>query len=487
MPKVILPIANGFYKSESLPISAQECTGWYPNIVQSKALNQETLFGTPGKSILTTTGVTEQVNRGSWVLNGIPYHVNGGGLYRLNRSVAADGTETFTTTLVGAVEGTGRVWMADNGTQLCVLVPDGKGYIFTADPDTFTEITDAAFRANGNPQTVVFIDSYFLFTTDSKKFIVSAINDGLSYNALDVGTAEADPDDIVAPIVFRNQLFIGGSKTMEGFQNIGGADFPFQRTGLFIEKGIDAPFSVVNANNTFMFIGSGENESPAIWELQGNTVVKVSTTAIDSILQDFTEAEVATSFAWSYAQKGAYFVGFSLPNTTLVYDTVTGRWHERKSETITREGARSLVRDRINSLVSAYGRVLVGDSQDGRIGELDPDVYSEYGNIIFRRIATQPFQNNMKPIMVPSLELTMEAGVGNAEVPDPVVRMDRSTDGGKSFGDSRSRRIGKVGEYNRRTVWRRNGRAARFEVFRFTLTDAVKPVIIQLTADVVGG
>ena len=48
MPKVILPIANGYYESDSLPISAQECTNLYPNIAQAPALNQETLFGTPG-------------------------------------------------------------------------------------------------------------------------------------------------------------------------------------------------------------------------------------------------------------------------------------------------------------------------------------------------------------------------------------------------------------------------------------------------------
>lgn len=125
----------------------------------------------------------------------------------------------------------------------------------------------------------------------------------------------------------------------------------------------------------------------------------------------------------------------------------------------------------------------MGDSQDGRIGSLSTEVYTEYGNNIVRRIATQPFQNNMESFTVPSLELTMEAGVGNEAVIDPQIMMDRSTDGGKTFVDQRIRSIGKIGEYNKRTIWRRNGRAARFEIFRFTLSDAVKPVIIQLTAD----
>jgi hypothetical protein len=64
--------------------------------------------------------------------------------------------------------------------------------------------------------------------------------------------------------------------------------------------------------------------------------------------------------------------------------------------------------------------------------------------------------------------------------------MDRSMDG-KTWSDQRLRKLGRMGEYDRRAVWRRNGRASRLEVFRFTLSDAVKPVIIQLTANIVPG
>jgi hypothetical protein len=486
MPVTPLPIANGFYQSDSLPISAQECTNWYPNIVQTDGLNRETLFGTPGISQLTTTGEIDQVNRGRWLLNKIPYFVNGDGLYRIERTITGD-LETFTNVKVGTIEGTGRVSIADNGTQMCVLVPGGKGYIFTTDPDTFTEITDSDFRANGDPQYVVYLDGYFVFTTDSKKFIISALNDGLNYNAVDFGTAEADPDDIVAPLVFKNQLFIGGTQTLEAFQNIGGGDFPFQRTGRFIEVGISAPFSVAKINQTTMFIGAGENESPAIWQLTAGSVEKVSTTAIDSILQTFTDDEINEAFAQSYAEKGAYFIGFFLPTTALFIDTITGRWHERKSQVVDAKGVTQTIRSRVNSILEAYGRIMVADSQDGRIGEMSKDIYTEYGRNIIRRVATQPFQNNMRPIFLPYLELTTESGVGNDEVEEPKIRLDISENGGKTFKQDRTRNMGKKGEYSRRTIWRRLGRVSRFVIFRFTLSDAVKPVIIQLTNEVEGG
>ena len=473
MPVTQLPIANGFYVSDSLPISAQECTNWYPNIVQGPGLSQETLFGTDGLVQVATSGTLDNDNRGSHEMAGKPYFVNGERLYRLDQS-----GDDYVLTFIGGIAGTTRVSIADNGTQLMVLVPGGNGYIYNHVSDSFAQITDSDFTANGAPQFVVFIDGYFLVTTDSKKFIVSSINDGLSYNALDFGTAESDPDDIVAPVVFKNQLFISGGQTFEAFQNIGGADFPFQRTGLFLQKGCFAPYSLVNAQDTFMWVGGGENESPAIWALNGNSTVKISTTAIDSILSGLTDSQVGAIYSWAYAKKGAYFIGFS---TTLVYDTISQRWHERKSFL---EG--SLGSLRVSSISKAYNEVFCGDIIDGRIGILDSDIYTEYGNTIVRRVATQPFQNNMQSVFFPSLELTVESGVGNAAVVDPQITLERSSDG-KTWSGPIARSIGKIGEYARRAIWRRNGRASRFEIFRFTLTDAVKPVIIQLTANIIGG
>ena len=327
----------------------------------------------------------------------------------------------------------------------------------------------------------MFVDSYFVCTTDTKKFICSAPNDGLSYNALDFGTAESDPDITVAPIVFKNQLFISGSQTIEAFQNVGGTDFPFQRTGLFLQKGVYAPYSLISAQDTFVWVGGGENEGPSIWALSGNDTAKISTTPIDNLLQKLTLAQIEGIYAWGYSQNGAYFIGFTLPTTTLCFDMTTKRWHERRSLL---EG--ELSRYRVTAICKAYNQILCGDFVDGRIGRIDPLVFTEYDNTIIRRVATQPFQNNLKSMFVPSLELTVESGVGNDAVENPVITLERSSDG-KTFSDPRPRSIGKIGEYNRRAIWRRNGRVSRFEIFRFTLTDAVKPVIISLNAEIIGG
>jgi len=481
MSNTELPIANGFYVSNSLPISAQECVNWYPNIPQAPALGSAGLFGTPGVTQLTTTGTVQQANRGAHVKNGVPYFVNGTALFSLDRTVDAVGAESFTTTNLGTIPGTGRVSMADNGTQLCILNSDGDGFIFNENAGTpFEAITDSDFNANGTPQFVVFIDGYFAFTTDSKKFIVSALNNGLAYNALDFGSAEADPDEIVGAHVFQNQLYIFGSQTIESFRNAPvGANFPFQRTGLVIQKGLISKFAVTDSNNSFMFIGAGVNETPAIWQFTGAGVQKISTTAIDNIINDASPEQLGMAFADSHAINGAYFTRFTAGLRSLVYDAITDLWHERKSRVNNQD-----LNWRANSIIQAYNRIIIGDDIDGRIGELSNDVYTEYGENIIRIVATQPFSELGEPIFAPSLELTLESGVGDLVTTDPLIRLSISRDG-KTFGNEIQRSMGKIGEYNRRAIWRRTiNRVSRFVVLKFEMSEPVKPVIVKLEATV---
>lgn len=462
-----LPAFNGFYQSDSLPLSAQECVNWYPVIPEAPSLSDRALYGCPGLDQVATAG--GNASRGVHTMGGTVYFVSGNTLF----SMASD----HSLTALGYIEGSNRVSMANNGTQLCILNPGGAGYIYDG---TLQQISDSDFSANGNPQMVVFVDGYFVFTTDEKKIIVSSLNDGLSYNALDFGSAESNPDGVVSLIVFNNQLFVGGDETFEEFSNIGGADFPFQRTGLFLDRGVMAPHSVINAPQTFMWIGGGDAEGPSVWMLNGATPQRASTEAVDAILARLSLQEIQGVYAFAYAQLGHFFVGFGLPDTTLVYDLTTQLWHERKSLISLDNGDTSTEGWRANGLVGAYGNIYAIDAKDGRIGRVDIDVYSEYGEEIRRCASTQPFINNMRPFSVPALELVFESGVGNSDAVDPVISLEISRDGGKTWSDPRERKMGKVGEYNKRAIWRRNGRTKRFDTYRFCMSDPVKPAVLGL-------
>jgi len=230
-------------------------------------------------------------------------------------------------------------------------------------------------------------------------------------------------------------------------------------------------------------VGGGKNESPAVWVYQGGQFVKISTIVIDSVLTDYSTAVLDQTYTISWASKGQYFVAFTFSDRTFVYNMTTNLWHEQKSTLLNDAGVPTTGRWRAASLVNAYGYNIVGDIQDGRIGILSPDTYQEYEIDIIRVFTTMPIANKGNRIRVPAIELTMEAGVGNG-IFNPAVSMAISEDS-KRFDYERTRRIGKVGRFKHRAIWRKNGRIPRFAVLKFRLSDPVKPVVIKLEADIV--
>ena len=473
-----LDIYGGYYESNSLPVSAQRLVNAYVQTPETEgAWSSQVIFSTPGLSQQLTTGSVNNQNRGSHVMAGVPYFVNGEALYSVNSVNVA--------TNLGAIPAISqRVSMSDNGTQLMILIPSGNGYIYDKDLNTLVQITAVGFTASGAPQYVVYVDSYFVCSTNSKKFIISGVNDGSTWNALDFGSAEEDPDDIVAPWVFKGRLYMGGSETFEPFTNIGGADFPFQSIqGGVLNVGLDSPYSLVDGRNHFYFIGGGENEKSAIWRTTGQAPERVSTSAIETKLQNLSAAQLSDVYGASYSEEGGYFVGFHLPDTAFYYNELNNKWHERTSNVggVTQGW-------RVASMVEAYGRNYVGDTDDGRIGTVDFDNYSEYtDDYIQRLLITAPFNNEANTFFIPLLELSVEAGAGTIANPSPQVRLSISNDGGKTYGYERPRGIGAVGEFKKRVQWRKNGRFDQTAVLKIEFASPNKFVMVRLDAKIRAG
>ena len=134
-----------------------------------------------------------------------------------------------------------------------------------------------------------------------------------------------------------------------------------------------------------------------------------------------------------------------MPTRTFEINTITGKWNERTSQIINSKGLTETIRWRVNSLGAAYNRILVGDSQDGRIGSVEVDTYTEYGSEIIRTFSTQVISDQGNSLIMSQLEATMEAGVGDLVTEDPKIRISFANDG-KSFGNELTRSIGGIGE-----------------------------------------
>jgi hypothetical protein len=477
MPRIPIEIPLGFYQSESLPFSAQRCINWIPTVSEGATLNANALMQPSGIEQVIQTGLG--ACRGAHVMAGVPYFVLGNQLVSLN--------EIGTINSLGTISGSVRVSMADNGTNLVVVVPGGDAYVY--DTSTLTQITDADFQTS---DSVGFYRGFFVFTTtDGKQLFTSNLNQPLVFDALDFGSAEGDPDRIVTQVLSNDELSIIGSETTEVFKNIGGADFPLQIIpGAYTEKGAHSKYGAVKFDNTYLFIGAGgENELSSIWrQTSSSQAAKISTDAIDNALQKFNKLEIESAFTMAFSKKGQFFAVFTvestrIPSKTFVYNgtasSLSGRpiWFEFQTGVTNNSW-------RVNAIVKAYGRLFCGDSIDGRIGEIKSDLYTEYGDPVFRQAATKPFSQNGNKMFAGELEATFEAGVGltTGQGSNPIVRMDFSDDGGKNFSPEFSRSIGRIGEYGHETVWHRQGGIPNFRMVRFTITDPIKANLIRIAA-----
>lgn len=503
--RTTLPIAQGFYVSDSLPVSSQRAVNWRPSVPQTSTITDANLFSTPGidgiiESAQTPPGAALDRCRGAHVLAGTAYFVIRNSLVRLNRTIGSGG-ESFSLTVIGVIPGSERVFMADNGTQMCIVaVPDsitsGASYIFTESPDTLTEITDVNF--DGPASSVIYIDGYFVFhKSDGKKFFNSNLNDGLTYDALDFNVAEADPDQIRGLGAINNQLYVFGSETTQLFRNIGRVPAPFAPiSGAVIDLGVFSPQTIVRFGGGLAFVGGGTNESPAVWLISGSQKRKLSTIAIDTELskvEDFNDI-----FSWVYSESGAFFLGIATPSTCFVYDLTNSRWHERQSV-----NGSNLGTYRVSHMITAYERVLVGDLQSGRIGSLSETTYTEYGILTKRFVVSRPFDNTGNPLRVLSIEAVVENGVGLANDiqvqvgtsptgqaqfgtggSDPQVTLSWSDDGGRNFEGFLSRSMGKIGEFESRPNWSRLGRFPRQRALRFEVSSPTKATLVKVEADI---
>lgn len=462
MPEIKqMPFVGPAYESISKPFAAQQCINLYLENSQAAARSQQALIGTPGFRLFVDLG--PEPTRGSHVFQGSMYAVSGTDAFKIE----SDGT----TQLLGTIPGTDQVSIENNVTQVC-FVNGVEGFIYTPSSDTFEEIIDPDFRP---AQIVQFLDQYFLFNEPgTNNFFISAFGNGLAYNGLDVGVAEGSPDNIVSILSDHRDLLLFGETTIELWNNTGNPDFPFEvQNGVFIERGCAAAFSVEKLDNQVYWLG----DDRAVYTLEGYLPAKKSTYAIDEQIRQYDRVDDAV--ALTYTEGGHFFYAISFPsgNETFVYDASTQQWHQRSSGLL---GARW----RADSYVRFGDKNIVGDSLSGKLFEMDLETYDELGEEMPAIRTTMPETANELPVFMSKLQVVIESGIGllTGQGSDPIAALEWSDDGGHTFKDPRFRSMGKIGEYRRRVIWRRLGRF-RNRVFRFTITDPVKRVIIDASAE----
>lgn len=461
------PIVGPAYQTRSIDVSCQRLMNWFIEVTESGGSTQMALYPTPGLRRLITAG--DGPVRDMLVFGQFLYVVSGSEVYRIDRSLTA--------TLLGSIEtDSGPAPMACNGIEL--LIVDGSaGYLVNIADATLAPISDVDFPAGVT--WCAYLDGYFIVGGDgSQAFYISSLLDGGEWNGTDFASAEGDPDPLIAGIVDHRELWLFGASTVEIWFNTGNATFPIERTGnTFVEHGIAASASVAKLDNTVFWLGADSRGAGIVWRAEGYRPVRISTHAIEHAVAKY--ARVDDAIAYTYQQEGHSFYVLIFPSagTTWVYDVVSQQWHERAGFI---ESIGEFRRHRSNCIAFFNRQHVVGDFEDGRLYALDLDTYTDDGATIKRVRSTFVQDAALRVVTYSSLEVDIEHGVGAPNAPldeAPELMMRQSRDRGHTWGNTRTRSMGRPGEYGSRVKFERCG-TGRGMVFEISVTDPVKAVVL---------
>lgn len=402
-----------------------------------------------------------------------------GTLYRVMGTKLCSVNASGNVTVLGDVGGSGQASLDYSFDRLGVASNGSLWYWTTG--SKFIQVTDPNI---GKVLDVIWMAGYFI-TTDGTSIVVTNLNDPTTVSPLAYGSAEGDANPIKALDELREELYAFTRYSIQVFQNVGtngqsggtGQVFPFQVIdSAIVPKGIIGTHTYTSIGDTFVFLGSGRDEAPAIYMmLQGDTL-KVSTQEIDIILKGYSEATLAQCLMEVQVDENMQLVYLHLPDQTLVYDTITSKtlgapvWVTLGSSVIGPGTYRG------RNMVWCYDQWNCEDPSSSALGVMNDTVSTHYGNTIGWDFGTTMLYNDGNDSIVLELELVALPGRVPLGV-NPTVWTSYSTDG-EVWSQERPTSAGAQGQRHKRLAWRKNGRIRHYRVQKFRGTsDAHLPVL----------
>lgn len=371
--------------------------------------------------------VSQGDDRGSHVLKGELYIVTG--------SILEVVSESGVRTNLGIIAGESRCIFADDGQDLMITA---GGIVYKFDT-LLNRQNDPDFE---NPNSVTYLNSRFIYDGNLNRFGVSEVLDGGNIDALNYGSAESSSDDIVRTYAFDQKLYLFGERTIEPHYNTTTGSPPYERIDTAImQKGLGAIYSLSNTDLFMYFVGDDRQ----IYQLKGASVRHISTTSIDHEIQGFNKTDDAIGFCFTMQGQEWYFLTFPNANVTFLYSETNDLW-VKLSFGVNND------RHQAGSYQFVYGKHLVTDHSDGTVYEWDIDTFTDDSQVIQRQrilpvISGERIKAPGKRLQMSRVELLMERGVGNADQTDPIVMVEVSMDGGRSWETIKYLSVGQAGEF----------------------------------------
>ena len=456
MPQI--PILNGIFTN-----STPEFRTSYP--VNFYAVPKDT--GISQGFLQPASGVVEfaegpGLDRGGIEWNSVLYRVMGSKLVQVS--------PLGTVTVLGDVGDDGDTVTMDYSFDRLAIRSNGD--LFYWNGSTLTQVTDPDL---GVVNDMLWVDGYWM-TTDGEFLVVTELNDPTAVDPLKYGTAEADPDPILAIRKIRNEVYALNRHTVEVFDNVGGELFPFARVeGAQIEKGTLGRDCTCVFMEALAFIGGGRNEQNSVYLAMNGGAQKLSTHEIDLILEEYTDGVLAASVLEARNEGSHQFLYIHLPDRCLLYDAGASQDLGRPVWTVLQSGLEERGQYRARHFVRAYNKWYCGDTQEGRIGYLVNDVSTHWGEKTRWEFGTQVVYNEGRGAIVHELELVALTTFGLGE--NPAITSSYSLDG-QTWSSDRTINLGS----RKRLVWFGQGYMRNWRVQRFRGTTDAHMSVARLEA-----
>ena len=413
------------------------------------------------------------------MLQGVQYAVIGSSLY----TMAQNGSLTQVGTGIG---GNSFVRMCDNAVCIVIILPGTNiGYTYDLVSNQLKTITDPTFTSLGAID-LGFTDSYVVFMSMNKRTLYNADSADASIGHLTFNNATATPrelgtDAYVGMAVAYRSIVAIGEKTSELFIDNGNlTNSPFSSLpSAFVEMGALPGTAYCIVKQTMGTQGGGviwvANDRTVQWK-NGPSPDKASNPGIEAILE---HADFTGSYGMAYSIGGHPMYVLVLPaeKRTLVYDTTTTEWHEMESF--------GLGYWRPLCIYGGYNKQLVGDSQGGKIGFLDTNVFTEWGTVRASRWVMQSIYDANNRISLRRVEIILGQGLAQLGL-NPMLSLRISRDGGLTFHALPMRSLGTTGAYKNRAHWENCG-TGRQTVLEFGLSEPVQSWVTDVQVVLSGG
>lgn len=285
-----------------------------------------------------------------------------------------------------------------------------------------------------------------------------------AFDPLDIAAKSGFNDPIVAIITVHRELWLIGNLTSEVWIGTGAADFYFQQVqGAFINHGCAAPYSIASQDTLTFFIQQDMQGNGLVLQGQGYDVKEISTPRIVDEFKKYAILSDAIGFCFQIADHAFYCLVFPSANKGWLYDLTTGMWSEWNW--IDENGI--LLRPRANCCMFAFGDILVGDWQYGKLLKLDINSFTDEGTPIVR-IRTFPHlvdEDDYARVTYNSFDADMEVGTILDLEANPEIELSWSDNKGVTYGNPVKQSLGKTGEFLTTISWNRLGQS-RDRVFK---------------------